>query len=78
LGHDFEFLNAKNNHSSLENSLSLNHTAASGRLKILVNLGGILPWLELEELEFGLLGRATIRLLSSCASCCVPDVILGL
>jgi len=77
LRHDFEFLSVKISHSSMENTFSLNHTAASVRLKILVNLGGILAWLELEELEFGWLGRATIRFYSSCASCCVPDVILG-
>jgi len=39
----FEFLSTKTYHSSLEN-LSLNHTVASGRLKILVDLGGIFAW----------------------------------
>jgi len=34
-------------------------------LKIFVELGGILTWLEFKELEFGWLGRTTIRFCSS-------------
>jgi len=44
----------------------------------LVDLGGILAWLELEELVFGWLGRATIRSCSSYAFGCVPGVVPGL
>jgi len=56
----------------------LNHTIASDKLKILIDLAGILAWLELEELEFGWLGRATIKFCSSCASGCVAGVIPSL
>jgi len=41
----------------------------------LVDLRGIFVWLELEELEFGWLGRVTIKFSSSCASSYVPGVI---
>jgi len=71
-------LSAKNCHSSLENSLSLNHTAASGRLQILVDLGGILAWWELKELVYGCLGKASIRFCSSCAFGYVSSALLVL
>jgi len=61
LWHDFEFFSVKNSQSSLENPISLNHTTASARFKILIDLKGILSWLELEEFKFGWLGRATIK-----------------
>ena len=77
LRHNFEFLSVKNCHSYLEIPLSKWHNC-SGRLKILVDYGGILAWLELEELKFCWLGKATIRFCSSCASGCVPSVIPSL
>jgi len=50
---DFEFLSAKKAIHQGKPLFLFNHTIESVRLKILVDLGGILAWLELEELEFG-------------------------
>jgi len=71
---DSEFLSLKTYYSSLEKTSSLNYTTARWRLKILVDLSGILAWWKLEELVYGWLGRANIRFCSSCAFGCLLSV----
>ena len=65
-GTNWDFLSAKNSHTYVEKSPSESHSC-SCRLN-LVELGGILAWLELEEHMFGCLGRSFIRFCCSCAS----------
>ena len=61
------FFSVKNSHTILENSIYESHNC-SCRLKILVDLRGILAWLKLEEHVLDWLGRASIRFCCSCAS----------